>query len=448
MAKAVNARGIESSDVATFAFFVPAPFWRETWFAGLLIAFVSGVGAFGIWLNGRRRRLLAERRWAEEALVASERKYHSLFDTSRDGIDFTDLDGRIEDANAAFLDMLGYTLDELRTMTYQQLTPAKWAAMEAEIIERQVMTRGYSDEYEKEYIRRDGSIIPVMLRVWLVHDDAGKRIRMLGMFRDMTERKRIEAMARQRQAELAHMSRLNTMGEMAAGLAHELNQPLAAIANYANGCLCRMDRGSIEPADIRHALGHVAAQAARTGEIIRRTREFLRRREPHRSGVDINALIRDAVKMVEHEVREIGLALELDLRDKLPKVLADSVQIQQVVLNLVRNSLEALKESGTAFPKLLIQTSQSDGEQVEVTTRDNGPGVPPEFADHIFNAFFTSKPGGMGMGLPISRSIIEEHGGKLSYMLNYPYRGSMFRFTLPAVKETARNEHQSDSIRR
>jgi len=373
---------------------------------------------------------IAEQKHAEEGLRESNKKYRSLFDTSRDGIKFTTLDGMIEEANQAYLDMIGYTLDELRRVEYRKLTPLRWWPIESDIIANQVMRRGYSDEYEKEYIRKDGTVFPVQVRLWLVRDDHGRPARFFGIFRDITERKRHEQAIRHRHAQLAHVSRLTTVGEMAAGLAHELNQPLSALTNYAHGCLRRLQSGKADEDMIKTALEHITVQAARASEIIRRVRSFVGKDDQRRADTDVNELVHHGLDMVDLDLRRHAVTVEVDLAPDLPKPHVDAVQIEQVIINLLLNGIEAMRQHRTAEPRFHVRTSHERG-AINITITDNGPGIDPAVVDQIFDPFFTTKERGMGMGLSICRSIIEQHGGRL-WAEQAPTGGAVFTFLLPA----------------
>lgn len=253
---------------------------------------------------------------------------------------------------------------------------------------------------------------------------------------EVTERKQAEERARQFLTELAHVSRLANLGELASGLAHELNQPLAAIVNYVQGCVRRMRGGIGKMDDWLAGLERAAAEATRAGEIIRRMRNFVRRQDYRRSSVDLNEVIREVLTFCEPEARQYGAALQLQLADSVPLVLADKIQLQQVVLNLVRNAFEAMANTADDRRALTIQTCVLSGPQVQVVVRDTGEGLSPDQLRRAFDPFFTTKPAGLGMGLPISQSIIEAHGGRLWAEAN-PAGGATFRFTLPASKEMA-----------
>ena len=230
------------------------------------------------------------------------------------------------------------------------------------------------------------------------------------------------------QAEVAHVLRVSALGEMAAQLAHELTQPLGAIANYAAGCRRRLEvSGEVSP-EVIEVVERISHEALRAGGIIRRMREFLQKSEPQRGAVDVNALVREVAALLDGEARERGVAVDLLLHDALPSVQADGVEIEQVLINLARNGLEAM-QGETRAPTLAIETRYSDPDTVEVLVRDSGPGLPDGGGAAIFEPFYTTKPRGLGMGLAISRTIVELHGGTLA--ASSGPAGATFRFTLP-----------------
>ena len=265
-----------------------------------------------------------------------------------------------------------------------------------------------------------------------VFDEAGEVVQIIESSRDITARVRAEEKARERQAELAHVSRLGTIGEMATGLAHELNQPLAAIVNYVQACLERMRSGKGDPKELFVDMERAAAQAERAGEIIESIRDFVRKREPRRAAADLNALVQGATDLVRLEARRGSVQLHLELADSLPPVTVDSIQIQQVVVNLARNGLEAMEDTEAGARRLTIRTSKAGDGFVECAVADTGPGLSRDAMTRMFDPFYSTKPNGLGMGLSISRSIIEGHGGRLSTE-PAPDGGTTFRFTLPLV---------------
>ncbi len=257
--------------------------------------------------------------------------------------------------------------------------------------------------------------------------------------RDITAVRRAEQESRQHQSELVHVCRLSTMGEVATGMAHELNQPLSAIANYANGCSRRLQSGVGETQDLVDAMGQISSQAQRASEIIRRLRALVGKQPPSRSLVDLNHLVREVCSFVEFETERMNLTIDLDLAAGEIPVDVDLVQIEQVLLNLVRNALDALAEVAPEGRRLTIRTRRLvDGAEVDV--EDTGPGIPPGRMLHLFDPFFTTKETGMGMGLPISQTILENHAGRI-WAESPGGGGAVFRVRLPLAEEaTARME--------
>lgn len=248
--------------------------------------------------------------------------------------------------------------------------------------------------------------------------------------RQTAERQAAEERSRHLELELAHVSRVATMGELASGVAHELNQPLTAILAHAESCKRRIvsDRGG--PEELCKDLDEIGKLASQAGDTIRRLRDFVGKREPHRSSLDMNEVVTQASSLLDWETRKSRTPLRLDLAPGLPSVLGDSILIQQVILNLARNAIDAMNESEDHERELIIRTATANHTAVEVAVCDTGSGMPAEAVERLFEPFFTTKPNGMGLGLAISRSIAEACGGHLTAAPN-PGRGMTFRFTLP-----------------
>ena len=254
------------------------------------------------------------------------------------------------------------------------------------------------------------------------------------------ERERVEAAerelrARQHQASIAHAARLSTLGGMAAGLAHEIDQPLSAIVAYASGSAHRIRDGDIGGSALLEAVDSIADEALRAGEILRRIRDFVRHGEVSRSRADLNALVREAVHFAEVEARELGIALRLALAPEPLAVEVDGIQVEQVILNLVRNGFEAMPDGGGAPREVSIETRSGDDGAVQLVVRDTGIGIPQAVAGRLFEPFFTTKRDGLGLGLPVSRSIVEAHGGRVWVSQNGA-RGAAFHIALPAARGT------------
>lgn len=291
-------------------------------------------------------------------------------------------------------------------------------------------------EHNVEYrlVCPDGSTRWLEGRGQLICDESGQPLRMLGVCMEVTQRKQAEEQVRLHQAELARVARLSTLGVMTSAVAHELNQPLTAINAFAHGCVERLRAGPVNAPEMLAAVEKISYLAARAGKVIARLRNLVRRRPPHRSTVDLNELVREVVALVALETRRGHVRVHLELAEALPVVLVDRIQIEQVILNLALNATEAMSQVPAGERELTLQTSWLPGNLVEVSVRDRGCGIAPEISPQIFDPFFTTKTDGMGMGLAISRSMIEGHGGRL-WVIPNPDRGVTFHFTLPVHKE-------------
>ena len=263
-----------------------------------------------------------------------------------------------------------------------------------------------------------------------IRDVSGSVYRFVGIAQEITGRKRAEERGRQHQAEAAHFQRLATLGEMASGLAHEVNQPLAAIANYAAASLRTIERDPTSVDRIREDLANIGQQAHRAGDVVDRLRRLVRREPPHRSTVAINDLVREVLRLSGADASARGVTLRSELAEHLPNVQVDHVQIEQVIQNVVRNAIDATCDEKLTLPEVIVSTVAEPDGVVLVTVRDTGHGLPDGDTEHIFEPFVTTKPEGLGLGLSISRSIIEMHGGSIRAARNRG-GGALFHIRLP-----------------
>jgi PAS domain S-box-containing protein len=286
--------------------------------------------------------------------------------------------------------------------------------------------------YNVEYriIRPDGSIRWIHDRGFPVRDATGRIVRVAGLAEDVTEAKLALDRERQLINDVVHMGRLTTMGELASGIAHELNQPLAAVINYIDASLRLLRRSAGAALQVREAMENAASEAERAGKILHRMTGFLRRTEPQRAAVNLNMLIHESLDLALRVLRLQDVQLIRELAEELPPVLADRIQIEQVVLNLVRNAVEAMQAVPPTERMLTVKTERASDSMLRAAVADNGCGLPPEAGDRLFQPFFTTKPAGMGMGLAICRTILTAHGGRLE-ALSGRERGAVFSFTLP-----------------
>jgi len=282
--------------------------------------------------------------------------------------------------------------------------------------------------WELDARRADGQVFPIELSVGRC-DSAGAEQYTL-VIRDITLRRKTEARARQHQAELAHVSRVSLAGEMAGALAHELSQPLTAIAAYARGCLRLLAGPAPEPAMLHEGVSEVVQQAERAGDVLGRLREFVRGGAWRRAFVEVGPLIDAAVSLARIEAMQNEVEIEAPIDPGLPPVLADHIQIEQVLLNLLRNAIDAIATADSQKRLIVVEAHCKSGHTVQISVADSGPGVVAEVANRLFEPFVTTKPEGMGMGLSISRSIIESHGGRLR-MFQTVASGATFVFDLP-----------------
>jgi two-component system, LuxR family, sensor kinase FixL len=395
------------------------------------VTFVAiGMGAawFGEYLRAIRSR---ERLSTEEAL-ASAAHLKSILDTVPDAMIIIDERGIIQSFSVAAERLFGYRADEVVGRNVKMMMPSPYRENHDSYLER------YRRTGERRIIgigrvvvgeRKDGSTFPMELAVGEMK--SANRQFFTGFIRDLTERQKTEARLQELQSELVHISRLTAMGEMAATLAHELNQPLSAIANYMKGSRRLLESASEDNiALVRDAMEKAAGQAMRAGDIIRRLRDFVARGESERGAENARRLIEEASALALVGAKNLGIRTQFFFDPKVELVLVDKVQIQQVLLNLMRNAIEAM--DGMPRRELTVSARATEPDMATIDVADTGSGIAPEIADQLFQPFITTKRTGMGVGLSICRTIIEAHGGQIWVEPN-PSGGSIFRFTLRRV---------------
>lgn len=281
---------------------------------------------------------------------------------------------------------------------------------------------------EVEARRKNGKIFPAWISIGEAQTSSGRKY--VGIIRDLTEQRAAEHERRVLENRLAHVGRLSLMGEMAAGIAHEINQPLSAISNYSQAAKHMLERDALEADALRSACGGIAAEVQRAGRVIENLRDFIRKREIETEPVDLNEMIRGALNLVAVDTNSASVEVRTHFAEGLPRVQGNVVQLQQVLLNLTRNGVDAVRGAPLHRRIIEISTSQPDGSTVEFRVADRGPGVSPSLAEAIFHPFVTTKTEGLGVGLAISRSIVESHGGNLTYEDN-PEGGAIFVVSLP-----------------
>lgn len=373
-----------------------------------------------------------EQRRTEVELRSRKRHLQSILDTVPDAMIVIGEDGIIGSFSAAAERLFGYSADEVVGRNVDILMPEPDHSRHAGYIER------YRKTGERRIIgvgrvvtglRKDGTTFPMHLSVGEARSGEGRYF--TGFVRDLTERHETQAKLQELQANLLHVSRLSALGEMASNLAHELNQPLAAINNYLKGCQ-RLLQNNEDPrlATIRDALDRAAGQALRAGDIIRRLRDFVARRESDKTIVRVSQMIEEASALALVGAREQGVMVRVRIDPGIHSVLADAVQVQQVLVNLFRNALEAMQ--ATDYRELNVTVVPRRESMAEVSVSDTGHGIAADLLPRLFQPFVTTKDTGMGVGLSISKTIIEAHGGRLWVEAN-PAGGTVFHFTLPAI---------------
>ena len=370
---------------------------------------------------------------AGERRTNAAEELQALLDAAVDAIIVIDSGGQIEKFNQAAEQMFGFSAAEILGRNVALLMPEPDRSAHDTYLRRYKLTGeariiGIGRDVQAQ--RRDGTVFPASLAVGRV---AGPEpVRFVGFIRDISSRVAAERAAAQAQERLTHVARLSTLGEMAAGLAHEINQPLAAITTYAQACQRQLDKGEAQDAaDIRDALVEIGRQALRASEVIRRLRSLVAKREFRREPLRCNRLLEDVVLLARPDLRANDVRLRLEVAPGIPDVMADPVQLQQVLINLLRNAIDATLQSGDARREITLRALCTPG-AVEISVHDHGPGLEPDVLSKVFNPFFTTKPHGTGLGLAISRTIVQAHGGTLAHR-EEPSGGACFYFTLPTL---------------
>jgi PAS domain S-box-containing protein len=373
---------------------------------------------------------ITERKRADE----ETRKLAALVENSTDFIGISSVEGEatfvnatgrrlvglVADASIPAIPILRFIAEHDRGRFENEALPTVWR----------------TGRWEGESIFRNfqnGESIPMWQHIFFITEEAtGKRLAMATVSRDITERKRSEQNLQQAQAELAHIARVSTMGELAASIAHEVNQPLAAVVTNANASLRWLGAAEPNVDEARAAINRIVREGNRAADVIGRIRSLLKKAPPHVAAFDINELVNEVLMLTNHEIRRHGVSLRTELAPALPPVRGDSVQLRQVILNLVMNAIEATSAAPGGPRELTVLSQKQPPDAVAVAVRDSGVGIESANIDQIFKPFFTTKSSGMGMGLAIARTAIESHGGRLWATPNSG-RGATFQFSVPAT---------------
>jgi PAS domain S-box-containing protein len=375
---------------------------------------------------------IAQRKLTEEELRRTEERFRLLVETVQDyAIYMLDPAGIVTSWNVGAEHIKGYRTEEIIGQHFSRFFSAEDVERGEPEMELEVAVEQSRFSSEVWRVRKDGSRFWASVVITALHDQQGKLVGFSKITRDLTECKQTEQALQNATAELAHMARVTTMGELAASIAHEINQPLAAIVNNANASRRLLASEPPDLDEVRVALADIAEAGTRAGEIISRIRAFLKKAVPAKTRVDINQVIREVLAVTPGELDKHQISVRTELLPGLAPVQGDRIQLQQVILNLIVNGIDAMT-SVTDRPRVLLVRSQpQESGGVLVSVQDSGAGLDPKNIGHLFDPFFTTKPEGMGMGLPISRSIVETHGGRL-WLTPNDGQGVTFQFTLPA----------------
>jgi PAS domain S-box-containing protein len=417
----------------------------------VIVIVLAGVALAFARLEGTRRRKATEENvQLYSDLAARDRKIRRLFESNIIGIMIWELEGRILEANDAFLRIVGYDREDLVAgrLHRRMLTPSDWHNLDARNVTELGLV-GTIPPFEKEYLRKDGRRVPVLIGGTMFEPSRNQGV---GFVLDLTEQKRVEAEARENERryrealmELAHANRVTTMGQLTASIAHEVSQPIAAVVTNAQAGSLWLDAQPPNLEEVRQSLGYIVSDAMRAGDVIGRIRALVRKAPPQRVALEINEVVLEVIVLTHAEVAKNRVSVRTQLADGLPRIHADRVQLQQVILNLIVNAVEAMSSVGSGGRELQISTSRNAPNGILVSLRDSGPGLDPKNVDYLFDAFYTTKAQGMGMGLAICRSIIEAHGGRMWAGANEP-RGAVFQFTLPLEEDEAVPARQAGPV--
>jgi len=390
-------------------------------------------------INTELQEEIRTRKEVEKALRQSERRYYMLTSISPVGIFHTDPRGYCTYMNQEACHILGITVSEAMGDGWIK-------ALHSEDRQRIIRERDWAIHrklaFKSEYRfkRLDGTVVWVIGQFVIQKDNEGNTVGHVGTLTDITQRRLAEEKISQHQMELAHCARLNTAGEMASGIAHEINQPLAMIANYAAGCLERLHSTDTDPS-LLTAMGKVLEQAERAGEIIHRLKHFLRKGQIKKETCDIRQIIKNSLLLMEAILKKSPIKIRVHVPPDLPSIQGDQIQLEQVIINIINNALEAMQEAHTPAPQLTFKARILVGEhRIQVIISNNGPVIPPEIIHQVFDPFVTTKKEGMGVGLSISNTIIELHRGAISVKNNLK-GGVSFFIELP-LNHKRREKHE------
>lgn len=361
-----------------------------------------------------------------EALRESEARYRTLIENIAIGICQVAQDGHFISVNQKMCDILGYSRNALLSMNFMDITHPEERAAATETFSRLIKGENPKVTVERRYICQDGRMI------WGVITASSEAMdsNLMVVFEDVTERKSAEIEAETHRNQLAHTARLNVLGELAAGMAHEINQPLTAISAYAQACRRNVKSGKADEESIVNDLTKMVAQTSRAAGILQWIRAFTKKRGAEKSHYNLNDAIAGTISTLMHPGQRQNIDIVLELDDNLSDIWADQIQIEQMVINLVLNSIEAMQAQKSSDKRILIKTSAGEANNAEIFIEDNGPGMSRDVMDKMAEPFYSTKVDGMGLGVTISKSIAESHGGKLT-ISSEPRKGTTCLIQLP-----------------
>ncbi|MGA7694648.1 MAG: PAS domain S-box protein [Candidatus Sulfotelmatobacter sp.] len=389
-------------------------------------------------LRSQQKRIAAEldrqvaQRTAE--LAAAEERWRSVFENSAIGVALTDLTGRFLAANPVYEKMVGYSAEELQKLSFLDVTREEYLESNRTLIGELLEGKRQQFQIEKQYRRKNGTLIWVRNNVSLVPGTERVPRFLMALSEDITERRRMEEALNKARSELAHVSRVTSLGVLTASIAHEINQPLSGIITNAGTCLRMLATDPPQVEGARETARRTIRDGNRMSEVITRLRALFSRKELTTESVNLNDAVLDVTALSLMELEKNRVMLRPELADDLPLVTGDRVQLQQVILNLLRNGSDAMSTVEDRPRQLVIRTERDDGDRVRLTVQDAGIGFDPQAADRLFDPFYTTKGDGMGIGLSVSRSRIERHHGRLWATLN-DGPGAAFSFSIPRTPE-------------
>jgi PAS domain S-box-containing protein len=381
--------------------------------------------------TGELEAEVAQRRHTEEILRASESRWRSMFETSAVGIALTDENRRFAAANEAFQKMVGYSVEELSSLGPVEITYEDDREATREMLDDMLSGRSSGYDVEKRYRRKDGTVIWVRVSTARAPEPGSNLRGIPTVIEDITERKRAGDALQEARDALLRVSRVSTLGELSASIAHEINQPLGAIVANGSACLRLLAAENPDLEEARETVEDIINDGRRASAVLGRIRQLAKKSAPERAPVDVNGAISEVLSLTRQELQRSQVTARTELDPSVPPVLADRIQVQQVVLNLVMNGIEAMRGVKDRARILSVKSAVAAPAAVAVIVEDTGIGFANSDPGHIFETFFTTKEDGMGMGLSISRSIVQAHGGRLWASAGAPV-GAAFNFTLPA----------------